>query len=89
MTDDEDRLAPPRFTLRGALAAYSVLGVMLSIPLIGLGFTLTAVILLGLFALQLPVFLLLGAFSSGRRKDVAGDTRPEWDLYRDEPAIRR
>ena len=90
----DERPPPPRFTLRGALTAYTVVGVLLSIPLIGLGFTLTAVILLCLCLLQLPLFVLFGAFrpSDGA---AAGAVEPaamrdeadvaEWDRWRDEP----
>ena len=68
-------------TLRGALAAYSIIGVILSIPLIGLGFTLTAGILVTLFVLQLPLFLLFGAFRAGESAVVEID---EWDRSREE-----
>jgi hypothetical protein len=77
----DDRPPRPQFTLRGALAAYSVIGVILSIPLIGLGFTLTAGILLGLFVLQLPLFLLFGAFRPAPNPVHELD---EWDRWREE-----
>ncbi|MEX2140674.1 MAG: hypothetical protein WD894_15535 [Pirellulales bacterium] len=80
-TSSDERPPPPQFTLRGALAAYSVIGVILSIPLIGLGFTLTAGILVALFVLQLPLFLLFGAF-----RPVAIQPREldEWDRCRED-----
>jgi uncharacterized membrane protein len=70
---DDDRPPPPQFTLRTALAANAVMGVVLSIPLMGLGFSLTAAILLVLFALQLPFFLLFGAFRPVK------DNADHWD----------
>ena len=77
----DDRPPPPQFTLRGAMAAYSVIGVLLSIPLIGLGFTLTAGILVALFVLQLPLFLLFGAFQQAAIPPAELD---EWDRSRAE-----
>jgi hypothetical protein len=77
----DDRPPCPQFTLRGALTAYSVLGVILSIPLIGLGFTLTAGILVGLFVLQLPLFLLFGAF---RPLVIQPRELDEWDRTRED-----
>jgi hypothetical protein len=62
---NDDRPPLPQFTLRSALALNAVIGVVLSIPLMGLGFSLTAAILAGLFALQLPFFMLFGAFRPG------------------------
>jgi hypothetical protein len=59
----KDQPRPPRFTLRGALAVYSVLCIILSIPLLGFGITLTALIFAALFVLQFPLFVLLGAFA--------------------------
>jgi hypothetical protein len=82
-TDDHPRV--PQFTLRGALAAYSLLGIILSIPLIGLGFALTGLIFAALFVLQLPLFVLLGAFRPGdpATHDIQGDYQ-EWDRWRNE-----
>ena len=84
-SSSDDRPPPPKVTLRGALAAYSVIGVILSIPLIGLGFTLTAGILVGLFVLQLPLFLLFGAFRSAESPVVELN---EWDRSREERDVR-
>jgi hypothetical protein len=80
----DERPPPPQFTLRGALAAYSVIGVILSIPLIGLGFTLTAGILVTLFVLQLPLFLLFGAF---RQAAIQPRELDEWNRFREERTI--
>ncbi len=80
-SSSDERPSPPQFTLRGALATYSVLGVILSIPLIGLGFTLTAGILVALFVLQLPLFLLFGAF---QQSAVHSSELDEWDRSRAE-----
>jgi hypothetical protein len=85
-SSSDDRPPLPHFTLRGALAAYSVLGVILSIPLIGLGFTLTAGILVVLFVLQLPLFLLFGAFRAA--ESPAGEV-DEWDRFREDRAAGR
>jgi hypothetical protein len=82
-TDDPPRA--PQFTLRGALAVYSILCIILSIPLLGFGFTLTALIFAALFVLQFPLFVLLGAFGPGFRpgQDVQDDFQ-EWDRWRHE-----
>jgi hypothetical protein len=81
----DDRPPVPQFTLRGALAAYSLLGIILSIPLVGLGFGLTVVIFATLFVLQLPLFVLLGAFGPSRHavQDLQ-DSYQEWDRWRNE-----
>jgi hypothetical protein len=81
-SSSDDRPPRPQITLRGAMTVYSLLGILLSIPLIGLGFTLTAAILAGLFVLQLPLFVLVGAF---RPNDVpAPKELDEWDRWREE-----
>jgi hypothetical protein len=85
-SSSDERPPPPQFTLRGALTAYSVIGVILSIPLIGLGFTLTAGILVGLFVLQLPLFLLFGAFRPAEPRIAEPDV---WDRFRDDRAAGR
>jgi hypothetical protein len=82
-TDDLPR--PPQFTLRGALAVYSVLCIILSIPLLGFGITLTALLFAALFVLQFPLFVLLGAFgTSGRAGQDVPDEFQEWDRWRHE-----
>jgi hypothetical protein len=87
-TNDQPR--SPQFTLRGALAVYSVLCIILSIPLLGFGFGLTALIFAALFVLQFPLFVLLGAFSaSGRAGQDVPDDFPEWDRWRHERDARR
>jgi hypothetical protein len=86
--DHQPRL--PRFTLRGALAVYSVLCVILSIPLLGFGFTLTALIFAALFVLQFPLFVLLGAFAPiGESAQDYPDDYAEWDRWRNERDTRR
>jgi hypothetical protein len=81
--DDQPR--PPQFTLRGALAVYSLLCVILSIPLLGFGFTLTALIFAALFVLQLPLFVLLGAFAPiGESAQDLADDYAERDRWRSE-----
>ena len=85
-SSSDDRPLPPQFTLRGALAAYSIIGIILSIPLIGLGFTLTAGILVTLFVLQLPLFVLFGAF---RPAESAAAELDEWDRFREDRAAGR
>lgn len=85
-SSSEERPAPPQFTLRGALAVYSVIGVILSIPLVGLGFTLTAGILGTLFVLQLPLYVLFGAF---RADESPARQLNEWDRFREERAAGR
>jgi hypothetical protein len=80
------RPRPSQFTLRGALAINAVIGIVLSIPLIGLGFTLTAGILLMLFVLQLPLFLLFGAFGMANQRTPEYQ---EWDRWREERGARR
>jgi hypothetical protein len=67
----------PRFTLRGAMTLYSVLAVIFSIPLVGLGFTVTACILAVLLMLQFPLLFLFGAFA-------LADTRVSDDQEDDE-----
>ncbi len=56
---DDESPPPIRFTLRSALLLNTLLGI---VPLISLGFTLAAGILVGLCLLQLPLFVLFGAF---------------------------
>lgn len=81
--DDQPR--PPRFTLRGALAVYSLLCIIVSIPLLGFGFTLTALIFGALFVLQFPIFVLLGAFNPiGQPGQELSDDFQEWDRWRNE-----
>jgi hypothetical protein len=72
---DDDRPSMPQFTLRNALALNAVIGVLLSLPLMGLGFSLTAAILAALFVLQLPFFVLFGAFRP--REAIAGRDEAE------------
>lgn len=80
-----DQPPPPQFTLRAALAVYSILCIILSIPLLGFGFGLTALIFAVLFVLQFPLFVLLGAFgTSGRAGQDVPDDFPEWDRWRHE-----
>jgi hypothetical protein len=81
----DDRPRSPQFTLRGALAVYSLFCIILSIPLLGFGLTLTALIFAALFVLQFPLFVLLGAFAENNRagQDVQDDF-PEWDRWRHE-----
>jgi hypothetical protein len=82
-SDDGPR--PPQFTLRGALAVYSLLCIIVSIPLLGMGFALTALIFAALFVLQLPVFVLLGAFGmSAQPGHELPDDFAEWDRWRNE-----
>ena len=76
----------PRFTVRGALTLYSVVGVIFSIPLIGFGFTLTAGILAVLFVLQFPLLLLFGAFGMADKPTKAP---AEWDRWREHFDARR
>jgi hypothetical protein len=58
----EERAAPPRFTLRTALLVNLFVQIIFALPLVGLGFSLAAALLAGLFLLQLPLFFLFGAF---------------------------
>jgi hypothetical protein len=80
--------ASPRFTLRTALALQAVIGIIVSIPLVGLGFSLTASILLGLCALQLPLFVLFGAFGMADRPSPEHHDHQEWDRWREDRAMR-
>jgi hypothetical protein len=86
----DDRPRAPQFTLRGALAVYSLFCIILSIPLLGFGLTLTALILAALFVLQFPLFVLLGAFGASDRpgQDLRDDFQ-EWDRWRQERDVRR
>jgi hypothetical protein len=82
---NDDQPRPPQFTLRGALAVYSLLCIIVSIPLLGFGFTLTALIFGALFVLQLPIFVLLGAFgTTGQPGQDLPEDFQEWDRWRDE-----
>ena len=76
----------PQFTLRVALAINAVIGIILSIPLIGLGFSLIAGIFLVLFVLQLPLFLLFGAFGPATPPTAEYQ---EWDRWREERGTQR
>ena len=76
----------PQFTLRVALAVNAVIGIILSIPLIGLGFSLIAGIFLVLFLLQLPFFLLFGAFGPATPPTTEYQ---EWDRWREERGTQR
>jgi sterol desaturase/sphingolipid hydroxylase (fatty acid hydroxylase superfamily) len=58
----EDRAPPPRFSLRTALLVNLFVQIIFALPLVGLGFSLAAALLAGLFLLQLPLFFLFGAF---------------------------
>ena len=58
----EDSAPPIRFSLRSALLLNTIVGIILSIPLISVGFALTAGILVTLCLLQWPLFVLFGAF---------------------------
>jgi hypothetical protein len=81
----DDRPRPPQFTLRGALAVYSLLCIIVSIPLLGMGLTLTALIFGTLFVLQFPLFVLLGAFGPlGESAQENQDDFQEWDRWRKE-----
>jgi hypothetical protein len=80
------RPSSPQFTLRAALAINAVVGVILSIPLIGLGFSLIAGIFLVLFVLQLPFFLLFGAFGPATPPTAEYQ---EWDRWREERGTQR
>ena len=58
----QDQARPPRFTLRTALLVNLFVQIVFALPLVGLGFSLVAVLLCALFLLQLPLFFLFGAF---------------------------
>jgi hypothetical protein len=58
----EVRANPPRFSLRTALLLNLFVQIIFALPLVGLGFSLAAALLAGLFLLQLPLFFLFGAF---------------------------
>jgi hypothetical protein len=81
----DDRPKPAQFTLRGALAVYSLLCIIVSIPLLGFGFALTALIFGALFVLQFPIFVLLGAFdTTGQPGQELPNDFQEWDRWRNE-----